>query len=182
MCYVLRVVRTVWQKDSFPLTDPVYGAYNAARPSVCEWRLLVLRRESLAFTRTFYEFDEIEPLRRSPNVPSCARAGHVAVVPAIRSPRQPEVVRFRRQGETIVAVRIRLAVLGRDLYVEVMHDVGEEQEQRGARQLLAQTASLAWNRKQSLAFSQLVPNNGELIIFRIPSRRLKNLCNMERLE
>lgn len=46
------------------------------------------------------------------------------------SPRQPEVVRLRRYGETVVAVQVRFAVLGRDLHVEVMHDVDEEQEQR----------------------------------------------------
>jgi len=116
---------------------------GAERLDVCEWRLLVLRCESFTFTRMFYEFNEIEPLRRSPNVPSCARAGHVAIVPAIRSSRELEVVRFRRHGETIVTVQVRLTVLGRDLHVKIMYDVGEEEEQRGARYLLAQTASLA---------------------------------------
>lgn len=116
-----------------------------ARPGVCEWRLLVLRRESLAFTRAFYEFDEIVPLRGSPNAPSCVRAGHVAIVPVAfgSPPREPEVVRLRRQGEAVVAVQVRPLVLGRELHVEVMDDVGEEQEQRGARQLLAEAASLA---------------------------------------
>lgn len=43
--------------------------------------------------------------------------------------RQLEVIRFRRQGETVIAVQVRLAVLGRDLHVEIMYDIGEEQEQ-----------------------------------------------------
>lgn len=78
MCYVHVMTHELFDKKiQFPLTDPVHGLarIGLAWRGVCEWRLLVLRRESLAFTRTFYEFDEIVPLRRSPNVPVICSAG-----------------------------------------------------------------------------------------------------------